>query len=217
VDVLAATARATVTIVAEHVFDCSDLIGRVFDDKNRNGYQDKGEPGLAGVRLVTVKGVLITTDKNGLFHVACADIPDSDIGSNFILKLDIRTLPTGYRMTTPNPAMVRLTRGKMTKMNFGASTTRQVKFDMTNEAFVADSVELKPQWMSAVDQLIGVLAKEESTLKLTYFSKTGNSKLALDRAAAVSNLITRKWVAKSGRYLLPIETRVVGSKSASSP
>ena len=36
------TARATVTILAEHVFDCGDIIGKVFDDKNRNGTQDEG-------------------------------------------------------------------------------------------------------------------------------------------------------------------------------
>ena len=214
---VAGTAKATVTIIAEHVFDCGDIIGKVFDDKNRNGYQDQGEPGLAGVRLVTVKGVLITTDKNGLFHVACADIPDSDIGSNFILKLDTRTLPTGYRMTTENPAMVRLTRGKMTKMNFGASITRLVKFDLTNEAFVSGSTELKPQWLGSVDQLVTVLAQDKSTLRLTYFAKTSGSKLATQRAAAVEKLINEKWAEQSDHYQLSIETRVIGAKSMSNP
>ena len=211
-DSLVGAAQAAFTIIAEHVFDCSDLIGRVFDDKNRDGYQDKGEPGLAGVRLATVKGVLITTDKTGLFHVACADIPDSDIGSNFILKLDTRTLPTGYQMTTENPAIVRLTRGKMTKMNFGAATVRQVKFDMNTEAFVSGTSTLKPQWLAAIDELISVLEKEPSTLKVTYVAKTSGSLLAADRAAAVARLINKKWTAKSGHYVLPIETRVVGSK-----
>ncbi len=207
-----ATAKATVTIVAEHVFDCGDIIGRVFDDKNRNGYPDQGEPGLAGVRIVTVKGVQITTDKKGLFHVACADIPDSDIGSNFVLKLDTRTLPTGYRVTTENPAVVRLTRGKVVKMNFGASITRLVKFDMTNDAFVSGAVELKPQWLTSIDELIAVLAQDKSTLRLTYFAKTKGSQLASDRAAAVEKLITDKWAAQSAPYKLPIETRVIGSK-----
>ena len=132
--VLAGSANATVTIIPEHVFDCGDVIGKVFDDRNRDGSQDGDEPGLAGVRLVTVKGVLITTDKHGRFHVACADIPDADIGSNFILKLDTRTLPSGFKMTTANPRIVRLTAGKMSKLNFGASITRLVRFDMTEEA-----------------------------------------------------------------------------------
>jgi hypothetical protein len=209
---LAGTAKATVTVIAEHVFDCGDIIGKVFDDKNRNGYQDQGEPGLAGVRLVTVKGQLITTDKNGLFHVACADIPNRDIGSNFILKLDTRTLPTGYRVTTDNPAIVRLTRGKVVKMNFGASVTRLVNFDMTNDAFVSGSTELKLKWLAAIDQLIGVLEQEKSTLRLTYLAKSSGSKLAGERVAAVEKLIADKWAAQADRYKLPIETRVIGSK-----
>ena len=32
-------ADATVRIVPDPTFDCSDLIGKVFDDKNINGYQ----------------------------------------------------------------------------------------------------------------------------------------------------------------------------------
>ena len=41
---------------------------------------------------------------HGRFHIACAAVPDEERGSNFILKLDDRTLPTGYRLTTENPA-----------------------------------------------------------------------------------------------------------------
>ena len=77
--------------------------------------------GRHAVRLVTVKGQIITTDADGRYHIACADIPDGDRGSNFILKVDVRSLPTGYRLTTENPGLVRLTSGKLAKLNFGAS------------------------------------------------------------------------------------------------
>jgi uncharacterized repeat protein (TIGR01451 family) len=206
------TARATVTVLAEHVFDCGDIIGKVFDDRNRNGSQDGDEPGLAGVRLVTVKGVLITTDKHGRFHVACADVPDADIGSNFILKLDTRTLPSGFKMTTNNPRIVRLTAGKMSKLNFGASITRMVRFNMTEEAFAAGSVKLKAQWLRAVDKLISVLETDASTLRLTYISKTKDKQLAAERMAAVEKLISERWTKQGGGYELPIETRVMGAK-----
>ena len=53
---LLAEAQRRVTIKEEHVFDCGEIIGRVFDDMNNNGYMDEGEPGLPGVRVVTVKG-----------------------------------------------------------------------------------------------------------------------------------------------------------------
>jgi hypothetical protein len=45
------TATATVRVVPDPTFDCSDIIGKVFDDKNANGYQDEDEPGIANVRI----------------------------------------------------------------------------------------------------------------------------------------------------------------------
>lgn len=37
-------ATATVRIIPEAVFDCSDVIGKVFDDRNRNGMEDYYDP-----------------------------------------------------------------------------------------------------------------------------------------------------------------------------
>lgn len=112
---------AAVTIVPSAVFDCSDLIGKVFEDTNRNGYQDEGEAGIAGVRLVTVNGQLITTDANGRYHVTCAGVPDARIGSNLVLKVDTRSLPLDWLLTTDNPRSIRLTRGKFGELNFGVA------------------------------------------------------------------------------------------------
>jgi hypothetical protein len=206
-----ATARASVEVVPEPVFDCGEVIGRVFDDKNRNGHQDEGEEGLPGVRVATVKGLLVTTDKFGRFHVACADIPDASIGSNFLMKLDTRTLPTGYRLTTENPRDVRLTRGKITKLNFGAAITRVVRLDLKDAAFEPGTATLKPKWGSGIDKLIAVLDKTPSTLRLTYYT-AGDKASASKRLATVEKLIANRWRKRSGRYELPIETRVVGAK-----
>ena len=41
-------ASATVRVVPDPTFDCTDVTGKVFDDANRNGHQDQGETGLAG-------------------------------------------------------------------------------------------------------------------------------------------------------------------------
>ncbi len=65
---------ATIRIRPEAVFDCGDIIGKVFDDKNGNGIRMATRrlmrrAGIPGVRLATVKGELITTDKNG--HSMC--------------------------------------------------------------------------------------------------------------------------------------------------
>jgi uncharacterized repeat protein (TIGR01451 family) len=129
---------ATVVIVPSTVFDCSELIGQVFEDYNGNGYQDDGEPGIPSVRLATVKGELITTDEHGRYHIACAAVPDARLGSNFVLKVDESTLPQGWAMTTDNPRSVRLTRGKMSELNFGVAEANTVQLDLDERAFNPD-------------------------------------------------------------------------------
>src|SRR5262249_51545276 len=81
-------ATATVRVVPDPTFDCTDVIGKVFNDANRNGWQDDGEEGLYGVRVVTPTGLQATTDKYGRYHVTCAVVPTDSRGSNFVLKLD---------------------------------------------------------------------------------------------------------------------------------
>ncbi len=191
----------------EHVFDCGEIIGKVFDDTNNNGYQDEGEPGLAGVRVATVKGELITTDKHGRFHVPCASIPDADIGSNFILKLDERTLPSGYRVTTENPRVVRLTRGKLTKLNFGASISRVVRIDVNSAAFNGDAPSAALE--NAIPQLIDHLGEQVSVLRLSYQSNGEGKKLARERMRNLSRMIERRWKREGSDYDLQIETRIV--------
>ncbi len=127
-------ATAVVDYIPEPSFDCTPVLGRVYDDVNQNGYPDDGEPGLPGVRLATVNGDIITTDEFGRYHIPCASIPDAERGSNFLLKLDDRTLPLAYNVTTENPRVVRATRGKFVKMNFGAAHRPLVRVDL----FAAD-------------------------------------------------------------------------------
>lgn len=202
-----ATAKARVTILAEAVFDCGDVIGKVFDDQNRNGYQDEGEPGLPAVRVATVRGLLVTTDANGRFNIPCADIPDADIGSNFVLKLDTRTLPTGYHLTTENPRRVRLTGGKVVKLNFGASISRLVKLELNGRVFEHGTATLLPKWEAGLDRLVTALEAETSVLEITYRG-TGDA-LARQRLRAVKDAINRRWRTVPGYYDLAIDARIV--------
>ena len=204
---VAATAKARVTILAEAVFDCGDVIGKVFDDQNRNGYQDEGEPGLPAVRVATVHGLLVTSDAEGRFNIPCADIPDADIGSNFILKLDTRTLPTGYHVTTENPRRVRLTRGKVVKLNFGASISRVVKLEINGKVFGPESTALLPKWQAGLDKLVTALEAESSVLEITYRGSDGE--LARARLRAVKDAISQRWAAIPQHYDLAIDTRIV--------
>ena len=205
-------AKASIELLPEHTFDCSDIIGKVFEDKNRDGYQDKDEPGLPGVRLATVKGQLITTDSNGRYHVGCADLPDQEIGSNFILKLDTRTLPTGYRVTTENPKTVRLTAGKLTKLNFGASISRVIRFDLNDELFNGSDGVMPRKLQAIVGKLVVILDQAPSVLRLTYYQGGDGHEAAQKRLAAVKSLINKTWHKRLGRYELPVEAQIVGVK-----
>ena len=205
-------AQATVEVIPEATFDCSDVIGRVFDDANGDGYMQDGEKGLAGVRLATVNGTLITTDAEGRFHIPCAAIPDGAIGSNFLLKIDPRTLPFGYKITSENPRMVRLTRGKVTEINFGATKVHDVKVDLTGRAFDPGSADLTEKWSLGVDRLVEILRKRRSELTLVYHKRDESDELAQARVAAVASLVQEAFVSAKGGYTLGIKTTVEPGK-----
>ncbi len=103
-------------------FSCSDIIGVVFDDENRNGIHDRGERGLPGIAIATVHGVWVVTDRLGRFVLPCAVVPGR-FGSSYILKVDTRTLPQGYELTTRNPAWLRASQGRLHQVRFGAART----------------------------------------------------------------------------------------------
>ena len=68
------------------------LIGRVFEDRNRNGKFDSGEPGISNVRVVTSSGQTSTTDSDGQFS-----LPSLGPGS-VLVAVDPATLPPGLEL-----------------------------------------------------------------------------------------------------------------------
>jgi uncharacterized repeat protein (TIGR01451 family) len=233
--VVSNVATASVKVTPEAVFDCTDIIGKVFDDKNRNGYQDArgggevtnqdifidklgklgtpvkpidtSEPGLPGVRLATVNGLLITTDEYGRFHVPCAALPKK-IGSNFALKVDTRTLPQGYKMTTENPRVIRVTPGKVAKMNFGAALSNIIDIDLTSGAFAKGAIAPSAEFEKAVAGLVQRIKDNPTSLKLSYLLAKGEDRsLAVARLKAAEDVIRKAWRGV-GRYKLDIERAV---------
>jgi uncharacterized repeat protein (TIGR01451 family) len=207
-------ATATVRVVPDPDFDCTDVIGKVFDDKNLNGHQDADEKGLYGIRLVTVRGLIATTDKHGRFHITCAAVPDEDRGSNFILKLDERSLPTGYRITTENPRVQRATRGKMIRLNFGATIHRVVRIDISDGVFKPDTAEMRSQWIPRIGLLIEELQKAPSILRLSYLGDIEREGLVKKRLRKLKKIITKKWKQSGGDYRLAIETEIFWRRGA---
>jgi large repetitive protein len=182
---LSGEAAATVRLVPDVTLDCTDVSGKVFNDANRNGMQDGGEDGLAGVRVVTPRGLQATTDLYGRYHITCAITPNESRGSNFVLKLDDRTLPSGFRMTTDQLTIQRATRGKTLRVNFGASIQRVVAVDLSDAAFEPGSAEIRVQWRPRLSLLLDELRKSPAVLRLSYIADTEDEALVKRRVEAV--------------------------------
>ena len=184
------------------------MTGKVFDDANRNGYQDDDEAGLAGVRLVTATGLAATTDTYGRYHITCAITPNESRGSNFVLKLDDRTLPSGYRVSTRPVQVQRATRGKALRINFGASIHRVVGLDIADAVFEPDSVEMRHQWQPRIGILLEELQKAPAVLRLSYVADIEDEALVERRLEVLKSRIMRAWQELECCYELVIEPEI---------
>jgi len=205
---LSNVASATVRVIPDPTFDCTDITGKVFDDANRNGHQDSGEGGLAGVRVVTARGLIATTDAYGRYHITCAVIPREDRGSNFVLKLDDRTLPSGYRSSTEQVRVQRATRGKALKFNFGASIHHVIGLDLADAVFEPGTTDIREQWKPRLQLLMNELQKAPSVLRLSYLADVEDQGLVDRRMQAVKAEIMQSWQALKLSYTLTIEPQV---------
>jgi uncharacterized repeat protein (TIGR01451 family) len=112
---------ADITRSSDPDFEDNRVWGTVFEDSNVNGMQDEGERGIPGVRLATVEGLLVETDAYGRYHIEAIKPSLWARGSNFIVKVDMSSLPEGSVPTTQNPLVKRLTQGLPGLFNFGFS------------------------------------------------------------------------------------------------
>jgi uncharacterized repeat protein (TIGR01451 family) len=201
---------ATVRVVPDPTFDCTDVTGKVFDDVNRNGHQDLGETGLPGVRVVSARGLAATTDTHGRFHITCAIVPREGRGSNFVLKLDDRTLPSGFRSSTDQLKIERATRGKALKFNFGASLHRVIGMDLADAVFEPGTTEMRAQWRPRLDMLMKELQKAPAILRLSYLADVESESLVQRRLEVLKSEIAGRWKSQHAdpSYQLTIEPEV---------
>lgn len=104
------------------VSDCGTIIGRVFEDKNFDGEQQPGEPGIANAVIFTQDGNRITTDPNGLFSVANA-LPGNHTGVLDLTSVPGYTLAPNHKFKERNSQsrLVRLEPGGLVRMNFAVT------------------------------------------------------------------------------------------------
>jgi uncharacterized repeat protein (TIGR01451 family) len=205
------TATATVRVTPDPTFDCSDLIGRVYEDRNHNGVADDGERGVGGIRLVSPRGLVVTTDTNGRYHIACAEVPQADHGSNFVLKLDVRSLPAGFVATTQNPGDTRLTAGKLGQLDFGVAPGRIVVLALARGDFAVTGGTPLATLQARIDALLADLRQQPGTAALRYAMAAGEDESAVRAAlGAVEAQLQSGWHALGERNALPV-TREWGS------
>lgn len=105
------------------VFNESLIFGTVFLDKNGNGIQDDDEVGIAGVSLVTMTGEVVVTDSYGRYSLIGAKTANITHGGRFVIKLDVSSLPHGFKVARHVTEIVRLT----------TSMPRQIDFPISKE------------------------------------------------------------------------------------
>ena len=104
--------------------DSGTLIGRVFVDKNFDGEQQSGEPGIPNAVIYLEGGNRIITDADGLFSVSNI-LPGYHTGSLDLTSIPEYRLAPNVRFIERNSTsrLVNLEPGGLVRMNFGVTPT----------------------------------------------------------------------------------------------
>lgn len=192
---------------------CISISGYVFIDKNKNGNKDKTEKGMPSVTVRTVDGKVATTDLKGEYTFPCIAVSS---GSNYtrILKLDSRTLPKGYKITSDNPIVFRTHSGGSTTKHFGVAKSselnkRVIRLDFNSQAFVENSIVPSNNLEASFDTLISHLGQGPTVLRLTYQRGSEGEQLSKSRIENLAKIIAERANASDKTNKLEIEIRVV--------
>lgn len=208
-DPVSEEASAAIEIRTDEMVRCSDIVGRVFEDADRDGMDDGNEMGIDGVRLSLEGGIVVTTDRFGRYQLFCADIPGAQAGLAVELLAEIDSLPGGYRLSGENPQAITLTEDQSVTANFAVVSGRIVRLDISGAAFEERSTNLKQRWFEGIDRLVDLLRKEFSILRLTYRIDGDREELARRRLDAVIDLVRRRWEEAGEAYPLEIRDEIV--------
>jgi hypothetical protein len=83
--------------------------------------------------------------------------------------------------------------------------------DIGKAMFDGDA-EITPRFDAVVQQVVNLLDKEPSILRLSYYVRGGKVELARARLRNAQAAVSALWKQRKGRYELPIESRLVGVK-----
>ena len=141
-------ASAKVQVTGGVFSDKGFILGKVFMDCNANGVQDKGEPGVPGVRLYLEDGTYVVTDGGGKYSFY------GIANRTHVVKADRTTLPAGARLETisarnlgdPGSRIVDLKAGELARADFAIAGC---------DAVVVAEVKARAKATARGDELIG--------------------------------------------------------------
>jgi hypothetical protein len=125
-----------------------------------------------------------------------------------VMKLDDRTLPSGFRLSDDQVQIKRATRGKALRFNFGASIHRVVGFELADAVFEPGSTEVRVQWRGRISLLVEELMKAPAVLRLGYLADVEDEALVDRRVEAIEQQVSNAWAAMNCCYRLTIEREV---------
>ncbi|MEL6216278.1 MAG: OmpA family protein, partial [Pseudomonadota bacterium] len=155
------------------------------------------EPGIAGVRLATVEGLVIETDAQGRYHIAAVDGGFMERGRNFIVKVDPATLPRDSQFTTENPRVKRITQGLLNQFDFGvrmpqlrATQSDLTTFEFSPMFFEPGGTAVRDDYRFLIADLISRLNESGGgrVVVLSDFDQAGR-KLASQRGRALMEML----------------------------
>lgn len=128
-------ASASVEVRIDRDFELGTIIGKVFEDHDRDGWQDPGERGVSQAMVALDDGTYALTDEHGRYH-----FPGVRPGQRLV-KLNRNSLPAGTVVVSDESQVLSLTPGLMVRANFGVVVRQETEVIGTAGAA---GVELSP-------------------------------------------------------------------------
>jgi outer membrane protein OmpA-like peptidoglycan-associated protein len=186
---------ADVEVVADPIMDDSLIIGSVFNDRNADGIQQPGEEGVPGVRIGSVEGLIMETDAFGRYHLVGIS-GGTGRGRNFLLKVDVSTLPAGTRFTTENPRVRRITPGLPVRFDFGVQLpvgelegqTKETVIELGEVLFDPGSAQIRGENQPIITRIADAVRSHDGA-RLTITGRADEEGLAMQRAIAVRSAL----------------------------
>ncbi len=121
-------ASAMLEITSDPIFDLGTIIGKVFQDYDRDGFQDAGESGIGGAMVALDNGIYALTDVHGRYH-----FPAVEPGQRMV-KLNVMSIAGNAYATGRDRKVLSVTPGLLAKANFG------VIYDVDSVSIGSDAV-----------------------------------------------------------------------------